>query len=116
MSARLYFDVHIPSAILEGLRRRGIDVLTSQEDGTREVEDDVLLQRAATLGRLLISQDADFLAIGQEWQGRGRLFPGIIYAAQMGISFGRIIDDLELIATCAEPEELANRVIHLPLR
>ena len=30
-------DVHIPAAITAGLRLRDIDVLTSQEDGTREV-------------------------------------------------------------------------------
>ena len=44
MSLRLYFDVHIPSAVLEGLRRRGIDVLTSQTDGTRDVSDEALLR------------------------------------------------------------------------
>jgi hypothetical protein len=34
-------DVHIPSAITEGLRRRGINVLTSQDDGTRESDEKV---------------------------------------------------------------------------
>jgi uncharacterized protein (DUF433 family) len=29
---RLYMDVHVPAPISESLRRRGIDVLTSQED------------------------------------------------------------------------------------
>ena len=43
MPQRLYMDVHIPAAITEGLRRRGIDVLTSQDDGTREAADEVLL-------------------------------------------------------------------------
>jgi hypothetical protein len=39
-------DVHIPLAITEGLRRRGIDVLTAQQDGAHRLEDDLLLQRA----------------------------------------------------------------------
>lgn len=43
MSVPLYFDVHVPYSITFGLRLRGVDVLTSQEDGTREVDDDVLL-------------------------------------------------------------------------
>jgi hypothetical protein len=51
----LYMDVHVPSAVTEGLRRRGIDVLTSQQDGTREADDDVLLTRAMGFERLLFS-------------------------------------------------------------
>ncbi len=31
MAQALYMDVHVPSAVTEGLRRRGVDVLTSQE-------------------------------------------------------------------------------------
>jgi Domain of unknown function (DUF5615) len=61
MSVSLYFDVHVPYAITFGLRLRGVDVLTSQEDGTREVDDDVLLDRATALGRVLFSQDKDLL-------------------------------------------------------
>jgi len=43
MALRFYMDMHVPAAITQGLRRRGIDVLTSQEDGTREADDEVLL-------------------------------------------------------------------------
>ena len=35
-----YFDVHVPAAIAAELRRRGVDVITAQEDGTAELEDD----------------------------------------------------------------------------
>src|SRR5207302_1334872 len=33
VSIRFYMDVHVPRAITEGLRLRGIDVVTAQEDG-----------------------------------------------------------------------------------
>ncbi|MFM9069295.1 MAG: hypothetical protein ACKOUR_18475, partial [Planctomycetota bacterium] len=46
-------DVHIPSAITEALRRREIDILTAQQDGADRMEDDLLLQRAIILDRLL---------------------------------------------------------------
>jgi hypothetical protein len=39
-------DVHVPRAITEGLRLRGVDVLTAQADGTAELFDDKLLDRA----------------------------------------------------------------------
>ena len=56
MALALYMDVHVPSAVTEGLRRRGVDVLTSQEDGTREAKDEALLLRAtARLKTLLIT-------------------------------------------------------------
>ena len=35
----MYFDVHVPSAIADGLRLRGVDVLRAQEDGTPELND-----------------------------------------------------------------------------
>ncbi len=46
MALGLYMDVHVPSAVTEGLHRRQIDVLTSQEDGTREDQDEHVLARA----------------------------------------------------------------------
>ena len=32
MSVRLYMDVHVRRAVTAGLRLRGVDVLTAQED------------------------------------------------------------------------------------
>jgi predicted nuclease of predicted toxin-antitoxin system len=109
-------DVHVPVAVTEGLRRRGIDVVTSQDDGTRGMADDELLQRATDLQRVLFSQDQDFLQITAEWQQEGRLFAGLVFAPQQGISIGRCVDDLELVAQCYSDEEIANQVIYLPLR
>jgi hypothetical protein len=115
MTLRYYMDVHVPSAVTEGLRRRGIDVLTSQEDGTREHADADLLERAATLGRVLFSQDKDLLAIAANWQRATRSFDGLIFAEQEGLSIGRCIDDLALIAECCTTEELASQVLFVPL-
>jgi hypothetical protein len=44
-------DEHVPRAITEGLKIRGIDVLTVQEDGLRGISDKELLDRATLLGR-----------------------------------------------------------------
>jgi hypothetical protein len=115
MSLLIYMDVHIPLAITEGLRRRGIDVLTSQEDGTTEEDDEPLLARATERGRILFTQDEDLLAIAARWQKSGQHFVGVLYAHQQGSSLGRLVTDIELLATCAVADELANRVIYLPL-
>jgi hypothetical protein len=59
MSAAYYMDVNVSMSITTGLRRRGIDVVTSQEDGTRSDDDEVVLTRATDLHRVLVSHDSD---------------------------------------------------------
>lgn len=70
----LYMDVHVPIVVTESLRRKGLDVLTSQDDGTATLDDETLLARANEMGRVLFSQDQDFLRIAAEWQRAGRTF------------------------------------------
>ncbi len=116
MAEPLYMDVHVPSAVTEGLRRRGVDVLTSQEDGTREADDEALLQRATELGRALFTQDNDLLMIASQWQQQAREFGGVICSHQLGAGIGSVVEDLELISAGSTQDELRNRVIYLPLR
>ena len=116
MAIRFYMDVHVPAAITEGLRRRGVDVLTSQEDGTREFDDATLLERGAELGRVLFSQDQDLLKIAAAWQTAGRPFAGLIFAHQQATSVGQCVVDLELLAEYCSEDELSGQVIFVPLR
>lgn len=116
MSAKLYMDVHVPTAVTFALRRRGFDVLTCQDDGTGEFDDVEVLERSTLLNRVLFTQDTDFLNIGSAWQSAGNEFREVVFAHQLGPSIGQIIEDLELLLSVATEEELSNRVIHLPLR
>lgn len=115
MSVALYMDVHVRRAVTNGLRIRGVDVLTAQEDGTARWPDDRLLDRAGELGRILFSQDDDLLTEAELRQRDGRKFAGVIYAHQLAITIGQCVKDLELVAKAAEPEDLINRVEFLPL-
>ena len=114
MSVPLYMDVHVKSAISNGLRQRGIDVLTAQEDGQGVTSDEELLQRAHALGRLLFTQDDDFLVIAQEWQSSGRSFAGITYAHQLGITVGQAVSLLHLVCKVMTVDELRNTILFLP--
>lgn len=105
MSVPLYMDVHVKSAIANALRQRGIDVLTAQEDDHGNTSDVDLLQRANTLGRLMFTQDDDFLVIAQEWQTSGRPFAGIVYAHQLGITVGQAVNQLELVCEVTTDDE-----------
>ncbi len=116
MALALYMDVHVPAAITQGLRRRSLDVIMSQEDGTREASDEQLLSRATELDRVLVSQDEDLLVVAAQWQAAGHEFSGLIFMPQEWGSIGRYVDDLELIGVCCTAEEVRSRVLYLPLR
>jgi hypothetical protein len=107
-------DHHVPSAITAGLRQRGVDVLTADEDGSATLDDDPLLDRATSLGRVLFSQDQDLLAIEHRRLQTGAAFAGVVYAHQLGISIGQAVRDLELIAKILDPNDMQNRVEYLP--
>jgi hypothetical protein len=76
-------DVHIPRAITNGLRRRGVEVLTAQEDGAAELNDPPLLDRATELGCPIYTQDDDLLAEARRRQVEGIHFAGVIYSHQL---------------------------------
>jgi predicted nuclease of predicted toxin-antitoxin system len=73
-------DVYVRSEITEGLRLRGVDVTTAQEDGSHRLSDLELLDRASELGRILFSLDADLLREAARRQREGIDFAGIVYA------------------------------------
>jgi len=108
-------DEHVPLAITEGLRRRGVDVLTVQEDSHRGYPDPVLLDRSLKLGRVMFSQDEDFPIEAVRRQAEGIDFAGVIYARQTAVSVGDCVRELELIAKVAEPEDCFNQIQYLPL-
>lgn len=108
-------DVHVRRAVTDGLRLRGVDVLTAQEDGAAKFEDDALLDRAAELNRVLFSQDDDLLREANKRQQTDEHFAGVIYAHQLNITVGRCIGDLELIAKATDLDEWLNAVVYLPL-
>ena len=114
MAIRLYMDHNVPRAITDGLRARGVDVLTAFEDGASEFNDPELLNRAAELRRVLFTRDYDLLQEATKRQRTGKFFYGVIYAHQLRVSIGDCIRNLEIIAKAGEPEDLLNRVQFLP--
>ena len=108
-------DVHIPWAITTELRLRGVNVVTAQEDGASQFKDPILLDRAAAQGRVLVTQDADFLREAARRHDQSIPFAGIIFIAPLDVTIGRAVADLELCAKASELEEWINRVEFLPL-
>jgi predicted nuclease of predicted toxin-antitoxin system len=107
-------DEHVRRSITIGLRLRGVDVLTTQEDNRTATPDLLLLDRALELKRVMFSQDQDFLIEAHRRQSTGIPFAGVIFARQL-VAVGDCVRDLEIIAKASDPEDLANRVEYIPL-
>jgi len=116
LSLAFYMDVHFPRAVTTALRLRSISVLTAQEDGAAQMDDCGLLRRATEPGRILVSQDEDLLRKGARLLSEGGIFSGIIYAHQLRVTIGQIVEDLVLIATATSVEEWLGKVEYLPIR
>jgi len=115
MAIRLYMDHNVPRAITSGLRLKGIDLITAYEDGSSQLDDSELLDRATALERVLFTRDYNLLQEATKRQRIGIPFYGIIYAHQLKISIGDCIRDLEIIAEAGDPEDLINQAQFLPL-
>ena len=102
---KYYTDEHIPKAVIQGLRRRGIDVLSVPESGMIEASDEDILEMARMENRVIITQDEDFLRLHSE----GMQHRGIVYSPH-GTSIGEIISGLMLIHQVLDSTEMKNHV------
>lgn len=115
MSLRLFMDVHVQRSITLGLRLRGIDALTAQEDGSARLSDTDLLTRSTELNRVLFTRDEDLLVEAANRTADGRAFAGIVFAHQQRVTIGQCVRDLELLATVFDAPDFARHVEFLPL-
>ena len=104
-------DHHVPSAVTQGLRLRGVDVLTCHEDErpswTMLPFSHVLRSSAGCCSRRT--------RIFWSWPVSGREFVGILYGHQLQLTIGQAVRDLELAAEILERDDTRNRVEYLPL-
>lgn len=115
MSNPLYFDHNMQDAVAAALRSRGIDVLTAWEDHYDHEPDDIVLQRAQALGRVLVTHDQDYLKLAHDWQSAAQPFAGIVFCHLSQSPIGLLISELELVAQTMTADELANTVVWIPL-
>lgn len=115
MALGLYMDQHVERAITNGLRSRGVDVLTAYEDGGDRLPDPDLLDRATMLNRVLFTRDEDLLAEADHRQQHGITFAGVVYAHKQRVTIGTCVGHLELVVKASALEDMRNKVEYLPL-
>ena len=101
MALGLYADECVDVRIVSALRARGVDIVNALELGLLGVNDAVHAQRAATLGRIVVTADTDFLAM---LPADGLLF------IKPSTTLGAAISKLETIATSRDLEEMLGRI------
>ena len=106
---RFHLDENVPSAIAEGLRRRGVDATITPQAGLLNADDEAQLRFAYSQGRVLITNDADFLRL----HDRGASHAGIAYSPKGKRAIGESLHGLIMIAECLAPEEMQNHVEYL---
>ncbi len=102
---RFYLDEHVHPAIADGLRRRGVDVLTTLEADMRSASDLEHLALAARSGRVLFTQDDDFLRL----HAQGETHAGIAYVRQQ-TPIGPIIRGLLLIYQLLSADDMKDHL------
>ena len=101
-----FFDQHIPFAVAQALRQRGLDVLTAQDANRCGLPDHDQLSFAAGQQRTLVSFDPDFLALAQS----GQLHAGIAWCPATKYSIGQLIHALVLLHGVLHRDDMRNHV------
>jgi hypothetical protein len=98
MAQLKYFtDKHIPKAVIDQLRNRGVDVLRCEDVDMDTASDQELLEFAAQEQRAIVTFDEDFLRLHHEWQQSGKRHTGIFRFGrylQGEKNFGRLVTEL----------------------
>ena len=110
-SIQFYFDEHIRLAVVQGVRRHGIDVLTAYEAGraNQRIADADQLAFATDSGRILVSSDTHFLNFHVVPQIETGAHGGVIFLRQ-SVGIGDQIRYLRYIASIETQESMKGTV------
>jgi len=102
---KFYTDEHVAKAVINGLRQRGVDVLTVSEAGMHGASDKEHMAFARKEGRAIFTHDVDFLRL----HAGGAKHAGIVYASQQ-TSIGEIIYGLMVIYQILDTDNMEGHV------
>jgi len=106
---RLYFDENMPEAAAVQLASHGIDVKTTQEAERCGSGDLDQLRFAARLGRVICSQDKDFLELART----DPVHCGIAFIGYKSQEIGALVRALLELHRNETAESMENRLVYL---
>ena len=104
---RYHTDEQVSKVVVRALRRRGVDVQRTPDAGMMSASDEEHLARAREEGRVVFTQDEDYLRLAARTE-----HAGVVYARQEK-PIREIISGLMLIYQLLEAEEMWNHIEYL---
>lgn len=104
---KIYADENIERSVIDGLRRRGAEVISARELGYISKPDEFHLRKASELNAVILTHDTDFLRMASRPEVDHR---GIVFSHPKNVSVGHCIRGVELIATILTDEEMENHI------
>jgi hypothetical protein len=116
MRVRFQADADFNQDIVRAVRRRApaLDFQTAHEAGLAGLDDDVVLERAAQEGRILVSHDRRTMPLHFATFIATRTSAGVILVSQ-DLPIRQAVEDLLLIWEASEAEEWVNQIDSIPL-
>lgn len=114
---RLLSDEDFNGRIVRGLLRRRptLDLLRIQDVGLMHTPDSDLLEWAAKEGRQLLSHDLSTMSAAVvDRLDKGKPMPGV-FLVHDWLPIGQAIDEILFYDDAAQPEDLKNQIIYLPM-
>jgi len=104
---KIYADENIEHSIVEGLRRRRIEVISARELGYFGKPDGFHIKKAFGLKAVILTHDIDFLKMASSPDVN---HCGIIFSHLKNVSVGHCIRRVELIANILTDEDMENHI------
>jgi len=112
-----YADEHVVLALVEALRRRGMDLVRVQDRNREKTVDSELLTEAMADERVMLTNDTDFLRLAAEHAAKQEEFAPIFFWPQQQRSVGGLVSTIIREATCHDYRSACSRVFFLrPIR
>jgi predicted nuclease of predicted toxin-antitoxin system len=105
---KIYADESVNVAIIEGLKRRGVNAFSARDLGKLGLTDEEQLKTAIQNQAVIFTHDVDFIQIAIH-----KNHPGIIYVHQQKMAIGECIKKLKTISETKTPQEMRNQIIFL---
>jgi predicted nuclease of predicted toxin-antitoxin system len=104
---KIYADENIERSIVEGLRRRKIEVFSARELGYLGKSDEFHINKASEMKAVMLTHDVDFLKIASS---KDVTHNGIIFSHPKNVSIGQCIRGVELIARVLTDKNMMDHI------
>jgi predicted nuclease of predicted toxin-antitoxin system len=104
---KIYADENVERSIIEGLRRRGIEIISARELGFIGQPDEFHIKKAVELRAVILTHDIDFLRIASRPDIK---HGGIIFSHSKDVSIGQCIRGVELIVNILTDKDMENHI------